>query len=99
MASLAYAVAAVFQGFSMHCAKPMLQEKAAYAFSCACLCPGCIFTCAFVCWCLVVPQAQEHVEANVPLAAAPRLAEKMWQLVLQEVADTLKQQQQKTVAV
>jgi hypothetical protein len=44
-------------------------------------------------------QAQEHVEANVPLAAAPRLAEKMWQLVSQEVSDTLKQQQQKAVAV
>jgi hypothetical protein len=40
------------------------------------------------------------VEANVPLAAAPRLGEKMWQLVSQEVADMLKQQQQqKTVAV
>jgi hypothetical protein len=44
-------------------------------------------------------QAQEHVEANVHLAAAPRLAEKMWELVDKEMAATLKQQQQKAVAV
>jgi hypothetical protein len=48
---------------------------------------------------LLLLQAQEHVEANVPLAAAPRLAEKMWQLVEKEMAATLQQQQQKAVAV
>lgn len=48
---------------------------------------------------LLGQKAQEHVEANVPLAAMPRLAEKMWELVKQEMEATLKQQQQKAVTV
>eukprot|EP00882_Tetradesmus_deserticola_P015181 GHRQ01016165.1.p1 GENE.GHRQ01016165.1~~GHRQ01016165.1.p1 ORF type:complete len:313 (+),score=148.62 GHRQ01016165.1:722-1660(+) len=49
---------------------------------------------------LLGQKAQEHVEANVPLAAAPRLAPKMWELVSQEMTETLKhQQQQNALAV
>lgn len=36
-------------------------------------------------------QAQEHVEANVALAAQPKLADKMWDVVRTQVAEALRE--------